>query len=410
MSAEQQIDVEQIEAAQSTLEGAVGRTPALHLAAMDERCGGLVRLKAENLQRTGSFKIRGATNKLAALGDRAKAGVVTGSAGNHGQALAAAAGRAGTPCDLYVPTDGSVSKTEAAKRLGANVHTCEGTVDECVAKARELAEEHGLTFVHPFDDLEIIAGQGTIGLELLEDIRDLVKVIVPLGGGGLAAGIAIAVKSRKPEVEVIGVQVERCAPYPDSLDSGEPVAVPAAKTIADGIAVKRPGVVTLPLIKQWLDRVCTVSDDQVADAMGTLMADGKLVVEGAGAVGVAALLSGAEAVAAKGTTAVILSGGNLDPSMLEAVARRAVGSSGHAVVLSTRISDRPGSLAALLEVVAKTGASVVEVRHVREGIELHIAETGVELILETRGPDHSDSIVTALGDSGYEVSRPWAPV
>ena len=204
-------------------------------------------------------------------------------------------------------------------------------------------------------------------------------MLIPLGGGGLTAGIAIAVKSRKPEVEVIGVQVESCAPFPQSLDAEVPVPVEHKKTIADGIAVKRPGEVTLPLLKQWLDGVAVVSDDQVADAMGALMADGKLVVEGAGAVGVAALLSGVESVAAKGTTAVILSGGNLDPAMLEAVARRAVGGAGHAVVLSTRISDRPGSLAALLEVVAGTGASVVEVRHVREGIELHIAETGVEL-------------------------------
>ena len=410
MSREESIGVEQIEAAQATIKGAVGRTPALHLAAMDERCGGPVRLKAENLQRTGSFKIRGATNKLAALGDRAEAGVVTGSAGNHGQALAAAAQRAGTSCDLFVPTDASVSKTEDARRLGAVIHTCEGSVDECILEARELAEKNGLSFVHPFDDPEIIAGQGTIGLELLEDIDDLAKIIVPLGGGGLAAGIAIAVKSKRPEVVVTGVQVERCAPYPGSLDSGEPIAVPAAKTIADGIAVKRPGEITLPLIREWLDTVATVTDDQVADAMGALMADGKVVVEGAGAVGVAALLSGAESLAPKGTTAVILSGGNLDPSMLEAVARRAVGSSGHAVVLSTRISDRPGSLASLLEVIAETGASVVEVRHVREGIDLHITETGLELILETRGPDHSDSIVAALTDSGYEVSRPWAPV
>ena len=408
MSVEEQIGIEQIEAAQATIDGAVGRTPALHLAAMDERCGGIVRLKAENLQRTGSFKIRGATNKLAALGKRAEAGVVTGSAGNHGQALAAAAERAGITCDLFVPSDGSVSKTEDARRHRAVIHTCEGSVDECVAEARELAEKDGLNFVHPFDDPEIIAGQGTIGLELLEDIDDLAKVIIPLGGGGLASGIAIAVKSRRPEVEVIGVQVESCAPFPESLDAGQPVAIAAAKTIADGIAVKRPGDSTLPLLKRWLDGVSTVTDDQVADAMGVLMADGKLVVEGAGAVGVAALLSGHESLAAEGTTAVILSGGNLDPSMLEAVARRAVGSSGHAVVLSTRISDRPGSLAALLEVVAGTGASVVEVRHVREGIELHIAETGVELILETRGHDHTESIVGALGERGYEVSKPWA--
>ena len=316
----------------------------------------------------------------------------------------------GTSCDLFVPTDASVSKIEAAKRWGAEIHGCEGTIDDCVREARAHAEENGLSFVHPFDDLEVIAGQGSVGLELLEEVEDLAKVIVPLGGGGLTAGIAIAVKSRRPEVEVTGVQVESCAPYPDSLDSDSPVAITPGKTIADGIAVKRPGEITLPLLKRWLDGVAVVSDDQVADAMAALMADGKLVVEGAGAVGVAALLFGRASVADKGTTAVILSGGNLDPAMLEAVARRAIGGAGHAVVLSTRISDRPGSLAALLEVVAETGASVVEVRHVREGIELHIAETGVELILETRGHDHTESIVAALAEKGYEVSKPWAPV
>jgi threonine dehydratase len=408
MSNSEPITTDRIEAARKTIAEAITRTPTLRLPAIDARCGGRVALKAENLQRTGSFKIRGATNKLAALGERAQAGVVTGSAGNHGQAVAAAAKQAGTSCDLFVPTDGSVSKTEAAKRLGARVHTCEGTVDECVRDARRLAEQEGLSFVHPFDDPEIIAGQGTVGLELLEDVGDLAKVIVPLGGGGLAAGIAIAVKSRHPEVEVTGVQAESCAPYPGSLDSGEPVAVAAGKTIADGIAVKRPGELTLPLIEEWLDGVCTVSDDQAADAMGVLMADGKLVVEGAGAVGIAALFSGTEQPAAKGTTAVILSGGNLDPAMLEAVARRAVGRSGHAIVLSTRISDRPGSLASLLEVVARTGASVVEVRHVREGIELHIAETGIELILETRGREHAEAIVATLREHGYEVELPWA--
>jgi threonine dehydratase len=407
---DQLIRVEQIVAAKATISGSVTRTPSLRLPAMDEVCGATVALKAENLQRTGSFKIRGATAKLAALGDRA-AGVATGSAGNHGQALAAAARSAGIPCALFVPADAPVSKIEDAEHHGAIIHRLDATIDECVQAAREHAEGEGLAFVHPFDDPEVIAGQGTIGLELLEEVEDLAKVIVPVGGGGLASGIAIAVRSGRPEVEISGIQVETCAPFAASLSGVDPGPQPGeAKTIADGIAIKRPGKITLPLLREWLSGVAVVSEDQVADAMGALMAEGKLVVEGAGAVGVAALMSGRVEPAPKGTTAVILSGGNVDPSMLEAIARRAHGRSGRAVVLSTRISDRPGSLAALLEQVAGAGANVIEVLHLPPRVGLHIAETGIELILETRGPEHTDAVVRLLTDSGYEVERPWAPV
>jgi len=408
MSSTESVTPDLIEAARETIAEAITRTPTLRLPAMNARCGGPVALKAENLQRTGSFKLRGATAKLAALGDRAADGVATGSAGNHGQALAAAAQNAGTSCDLFVPADASVAKTEAARRLGATIHTCEGTVEDCVAEARKLCERGGAMLVHPFDDPDVIAGQGTIGLELLEDVPDLAKVLVPLGGGGLISGIAIALKSARPGVEIVGVQAEACAPYASALDTDSSGHLQAAKTIADGIAVKRPGEFTLPLVRQWVDRIVVVSDDQTADAMGTLMAEAKLVVEGAGAVGIAALLSGRDEVSSEGTTAVILSGGNLDPNLLEAIARRAAGRSGQAVVLSTRISDRPGSLAALLGVVAETGASVVEVSHVREGVDLHITEVGVELILKTRGREHTEAIVAALRESGYQVELPWA--
>ncbi len=399
--------LEQIEAARVAIEGFVTRTPTLRLPALDERAGGSVALKAESLQRTGSFKIRGVSAKLAALGEDFDGGVVTGSAGNHGQALAYGARARGIACELFVPTDAPVSKVEAARRLGALINTVEGTVDECVAEARERAADSHLTFVHPFDDPEVIAGQGSIGLELLEEVDDLAAVLVPLGGGGLASGIAIAVKSKRPEVEVVGVQVAGCAPYPRSLKEGTPIRIEHTKTIADGIAVKRPGEITLPLVERWLDDVLVVSDDEAADAMGVLLEDAKLVVEGAGAVGLAALLGGHRRALDRGATAVILSGGNADPNLLAAVARRSEEKSGRSVVLSTRISDRPGSLARLLAQVADTEASVVEVRHVREGAELHIAETGVELILETRGPAHNGEIVRSLTASGYEVTLPW---
>lgn len=399
--------LEQIEAARGEIEGFVTRTPTLRLSILDERTGGAVALKAENLQRTGSFKIRGVSAKLSALGDEANGGVVTGSAGNHGHALAYGARARGIQCQLFVPTDAPVSKVEAARRLGAVIHTCEGTVDECVEAARERAAVENLVFVHPFDDEDVIAGQGSIGLELLEDIDDVAAVLVPLGGGGLASGIAVAIKSQRPDVEVIGVQASACAPYPPSLEKGEPVRIEHAKTIADGIAVKRPGEITLPLVKEWLDDVLVVSDDEVADAMAVLLSEAKLVVEGAGAVGLAALLAGHRHPVDRGITVAVLSGGNADPNLLAAVARRSEEQSGRSVVLSTLISDRPGSLASLLAEVAELEASVVEVRHVREGADLHIAETGVELILETRGPEHTEEIVRSLTESGYDVSLPW---
>jgi threonine dehydratase len=277
-------------------------------------------------------------------------------------------------------------------------------VDDSVLAAREHAHERGMAFVHPFDDPDVIAGQATLGLELLEDVPELGRVVVPVGGGGLAAGVAIAVKSSRPDVEVVGVQVEACAPFLASLERGEPVPADSTLTIADGIAVKRPGEVTLPLVDRWLDGMATVTEDSVAEAMVVLLERAKLVVEGAGAVGVAALLEARAEPARRGVTAVVLSGGNVDAGLLAAVARRHETESGRRLVLLTRISDRPGALAALLSRVAQTGANLVEVTHVREGLDLHVRETAVELVLETRGRDHADEITRALEAEGYSVS------
>jgi len=392
-----------IVAARPAVRAAVRRTPALRAEAIEREVGGRVVLKAESLQHSGSFKLRGVAAKLAALGGGGAGGVIAGTAGNHGQALAHAARRQGLACELFVPDDAPVSKTAPAERRGAVVRRCEGNVDECVALARERAESEGLAFVHPFDDLDVIAGQGSVGLELLDDVDGLAKVLVPLGGGGLASGIAIAVKSCQPRVEVIGVQASACPSYPASLERGVPVEVEAAQTIADGIAVKRPGDLTMPLVEQWLDGVVVVSDDDIGDAMGLLVAESKLVVEGAGAVGAAALLAGCEAPARSGVTAVVLSGGNVDEALLAAIARRNETRLGRGAALFSTISDRPGSLARLLDAVAGTGASVVDVRHVREAVDLHVAETGVELILETRGPEHTESILVYLREAGYPV-------
>jgi threonine dehydratase len=380
-------------------------TPVLPSATLSERCGGDVVLKAESLQRTGAFKIRGALNKLHALGDACAPGVVCGSAGNHAQALALAARARGVPCEVFMPEGAAIAKVEATAALGARVVIGGDSVDACLVAALERAEEAGMAFVHPFDDPDVVAGQGTLGLELLEDLPDLATVVVPVGGGGLASGVAIAVKSARPDVRVVGVQVETVAAYPASLRAGHPIAVASALTIADGIAVKRPGELTLRLIDRWLDDVVTVPEDEVAEAMVLLMEKAKLVVEGAGAVGVAALLGGEVKPAATGTTCVILSGGNVDAGLLATVARRHETEMGRRMVLLTRVPDRPGALAKLLDCVASAGANIVEVSHLREGIGLHVRETGVQMTVETRSRDHADAVIRAVRDAGYGVSR-----
>jgi threonine dehydratase len=364
-----------------------------------------VALKTENLQRTGSFKLRGALAKLAALGDRCATGVITASAGNHGQALAYAARARGIRCEVFMPDEAAIAKVDAAVALGATVHMLGSTIDETLAAARERAEHEQLAFVHPFDDTEVIAGQGSVGLELLEQVPDIANVLVPIGGGGLASGVAIAVKSQRPQVRVIGVQVATCAPFPASLAAGEPIATGSARTIADGIAVKRPGTVTLPLIKRWVDEVVVVAEDDVGEAMVFLLERAKLVVEGAGAVGVAALLAGIAELATKGTTVVILSGGNVDSGLLAQIVRRHESQAGRRLVLLARVPDRPGGLARLLSLVAEQGANLLDVIHIREGLDLHVRETAVQLVLETRGQAHAQKVSSAVREAGYGEPR-----
>jgi threonine dehydratase len=376
-------------------------TPVLTSGTLEERCGGRIVLKAENLQRTGSFKLRGALTKLASLDH--PVGVVAGSAGNHAQSLAYAAHARGVPCEVFIPREASVAKVAAVGAYGGSIVLGGDSVDDCVALARERAAETGAAFVHPFDDPEVIIGQGTLGVELLDDVPDLASVIVPLGGGGLASGLGAVVKLARPEVRVIGVQVEATAPYPASLAAGEPLSVEAAGTIADGIAVKRPGAITLPLVARFIDEVCVVGEDEVAEAMVLLMERAKLVVEGAGAVGVAALLAGAALPARDGTTVVVLSGGNVDAGLLALVAHRHEVAVGRRLRVATAVSDRPGGLAALLSCVAESGANLITVEHVRDAVALHVRQTGVELTLETRGADHAEAILSSLRERGYAV-------
>ena len=378
-------------------------TPVLASGTLTERCGGRVLLKAENLQRTGSFKLRGALNRIAGL--QPGASVVAGSAGNHAQALAYAASAHALACEVFMPVEAAVAKVAAVQAYGGTVTLVGETVDDCVAAALEQAEQTGAVFVHPFDDPQVIVGQSTLGLELLEQVPDLTTIIVPLGGGGLLSGVAGVVKLARPQTRVIGVQVEACAPYPAALAAGAPVAVTARSTIADGIAVKRPGVLTLPLVARWVDEVVVVSEEDTAEAMVMLMERAKLVVEGAGAVGVAALLAEIVKPSPEGSTVVVLSGGNVDAGLLALVARRHETAVGRRLRVFTRVSDRPGGLAALLLCVAQAGGNLLGVEHVREAVDLAVRETGVELTLETRGAEHAASILAAMVAAGYELER-----
>jgi len=380
--------------------GVVKRTPLVTSTWLSERCGGDVVLKAENLQRTGSFKIRGALAKVAALGAEAAAGVVAGSAGNHGQAVAFAARHAGVPSEIYVPAGSSIAKTEATRAYGATVVIAGETVDDAVAAARARAAETGMVFIHPFDDLAVVAGQATLGVEVADDVAELSRVIVPVGGGGLASGVAIAVKRRRPDVSVVGVQVASCAPYANRPPAEGPVV-----TLADGIAVKRPGRITRPLVEEWLDDVVTVEEDDVGDAMVLLMERAKLYVEGGGAVGVAALLTRRVVPAELGTTVVLLSGGNVDLGVLPSLVRRHETRAGRRLILFARVSDRPGGLARLLTNLSAQGANLVEVEHVREGVDLHVRETGIQAVLEVRDQAHGEAVVTAARAAGYDVTE-----
>ena len=383
--------------------GAVRRTPVLESATLSERAGATVALKAENLQRTGSFKVRGALAKIDALGEDCARGVAAASAGNHAQAVAYAARARGVRCDVFMPEGAPLGKVDGATALGANVHLLGATVTESLEVARLRAEQDELAFIHPYDDPDVIAGQGTLGLEVLEQVPELRRVIVPVGGGGLASGVAIACKSERPDIEVIGVQVETCAPYARSRAAGRPVTVDSALTIADGIAVKRPGKLTLPLIERWVDRLVEVSEDDVAEAMVFLMERAKLVVEGAGAVGVAAVLRGR--VVLDGTTVIVLSGGNVDPGLLAEVARRHESQLGRRLVLLACLPDRPGSLAQLLSLVGRHRANLLDVEHIREGFDLHVRESAVQMVLETRGPTHAAEVTAAVREAGYSEPR-----
>ena len=403
-TSDQSVTPAEVERAAELIRGQVRETPLLAAGELSRRVGVPVVLKAECLQLTGSFKVRGAFYKMGRLSrDELDRGVATASAGNHAQAVALVADRLGTHADLFMPIEAPLAKVAAVRGYGGGVHLLEGSYDEAAKAAAAFAESEGKTLVPPFDDPEVVAGQGTVGLEVARQAPATRLVLVPLGGGALCAGVAIAIKSLIPEAKVIGVQAEACAPYVDSLAAHRAIGARSASTICDGIAIKQPGELTLPLVERHLDGVVTVSDDQVAEAMVLLLERSKLVVEGAGAVGVAALLTGKVKPPATGETCVVLSGGNVDASRLAECIRLGETAAGRRLVVWTVVPDRPGALAALLRVVAEQGANVVDVEHIREGVDLHVRETAIELVLQTDGPDHSNRILEAIRAEGFSA-------
>ncbi len=387
-----------LEVARAAVSELAHRTPVI----ICEELGASVMLKAECLQVTGSFKLRGALSRIAALGPDAGAGLIAASAGNHARAVAYAARSKGIACEVFMPREAPVSKVLAVEALGARVRFAGETVDEALEQAQAASRATGAALVHPFDDIDVIAGQATLGLELIEDVPDLARVVVPVGGGGLASGIGIALRRRGVQAELIGVQAELCAPFLDALGLAAAAEL-SETTIADGVAVKRPGRITLPLLSELLDGMATVTEDQIADAMVFLAERTKLVAEGAGAVAVAAVLAGL-LPPISGATVAVVSGGNVDSALLASLLLRHEAEQGRRVRIHTRVPDRPGGLAELLGLIAGARANVVSVEHLRQAVPLHPRETAVELTLETRGPGHTEEVLAALAAAGYDAS------
>jgi threonine dehydratase len=383
--------------ARETLGDRVKVTPMQTSASLSGLTGANLFLKAENLQRTGSFKVRGALNRLSALSAAERAGgVIAASAGNHGQAVAWAAQQLGVACTVVMPVGASVSKIAATRGYGANVVLAGESFDDSVAAAQHRGRDSGELFIHAFDDALVIAGQGTLGVEIMQQAPDIETLVVPIGGGGLASGIALAIAELKPRVRIIGVQAAACAPWAGRT--------PAGYTIADGIAVKQPGEMTHAVLDSRLSEVRTVTDEQVAEAILLILERSKLLVEGAGAAALAALLDGSRT--ARGATCIVLSGGNIDPSVLLSVVRAGLTRAGRYLMLRIRVPDRPGQLSRVLACVAEHQGNLVTVFHQREAREdLGILETDIDLTILARDAAHSDEILAALAELGIKIER-----
>ncbi len=383
----------EIERARERLDGVARVTPVFPSETLSRLAGRPVRLKAENLQRTGSFKVRGAYVKLSSLeSERLAAGVVAASAGNHGQAVAWAARELGAPARILMPQDSPMAKVDATRNYGAEVELTGPAFEETLEAALAYAEQEGAEFIHPYEDTYVMSGQGTIGLELAEQVAELETVVIPIGGGGLASGISLALRAVRPGLRLVGVQAAGTRPGGSGF------------TIADGIAVKEPGELTMGILSETLDEIVAVNDEQIAEAIVLLAERTKLVVEGAGAASAAAILGGLVG-GGSGPVLALLSGGNIDASLMVQVMRRGLALHGRYLVLRTRVLDRPGELAKLLGLLAEERVSVVEVEHQREAVGVPIGHTGVELTLLTRDPEHCDQLLTLMRGWGYPVER-----
>nr|PZN45697.1 MAG: threonine ammonia-lyase [Actinomycetota bacterium] len=397
-----QVSYEDVVAARKLLDDVIVRTPMQYSRVLSELVGGPVYLKCENLQRAGSFKIRGAYVRIARLSEEERArGVVAASAGNHAQGVALASQLLGTQATVYMPEGAPLPKVEATRAYGAQVVFAGQTVDAALAEATKYAERTGAVFIHPFDHPDIVAGQGTLGLEIVDQLPEVGTIVLAIGGGGLAAGVALAAKTLRPGVRVVGVQAENAAAFPLSLAAGRPVTVEPSSTMADGIAVGRPGDLTFEMIHYLVDQVVTVPEETISRALLLCLERAKLVVEPAGVAGVAALLDQPHMV--EPPVAVVLSGGNIDPLLLSKLLRHGLAVAGRFLAFRIRLADRPGALAALLGRIAGLGANVIDVVHERMGPRLRLDEAEVLLHLETKGPDHCEEVLQALRDDGYKL-------
>ncbi len=389
-------------AARQVLAPVIRQTPLLASSALSALVGGPVYLKCENLQRGGSFKVRGAYLRIAGLTDAERArGVVAASAGNHAQGVALAASALGAKATVVMPAAAPLPKVAATRSYGAEVILHGVSVEDALAMARELAEETGSIFIHPFDHPDVIAGQGTIGLEIAEQCPEVRTIAVPVGGGGLAAGIAVAASAVLPHVRLIGVQAEAVAPVPGSISAGRPVSVTPAVTMADGIAVARPGELTVPLLATLRTRIVTVTEENLSRGLLLSLERAKQVVEPAGAAGIAAILEHPEMFDTPAV--VVLSGGNIDPLLLSKVLRHGLSAAGRFLAFRCKLPDRPGALATLLVELAALGANVLDVVHERMTADLRVDEAEVNLNLETRGPEHCQSVISQLRKAGYTL-------
>jgi threonine dehydratase len=397
------VQPDDVVAARELLRDVISVTPMLYSRVLSEDLGGPVHLKCENLQRTGSFKVRGAYVRIARLSDEERSrGVVAASAGNHAQGVAYAASLTGTRATVVMPEAAPLPKVQATQGYGANVVLHGSCVEDALDEALRIAEESGSIFIHPFDHPDVIAGQGTLGFEIIEQLPQARTVLLPAGGGGLAAGVAVAIKSLDPSVRVIGVQAAAVAPLPESIAAGHPVPVKPRPTMADGIAVSRPGNIPTGILAELADGIVTVSEEGLSRALLMCLERAKQVVEPAGAAGVAAVLEHASDF--EPPVVSVLSGGNIDPLLLSKLLRHGLSAAGRYLAFSCRLPDRPGSLAHLLSELAGMGANVLEVSHERLMPRLHMDEAEVMLQVETRGPEHSDEVLARLRSAGHTLT------